>query len=321
MHQECWSYQAQHAQSKNQGSNISSLDPLLQRQWDQAANAQLGKVVITPKSSKEVWWTCDQCPDGHLHSWSATVQNRSNGSECPQCSGHQVCKHNSLATKAPLVAAQWDYDANDCTPEDVVAKNGDKFAWHCKDCGYKWKATPNMRVSRQAGCKQCADNERKGKKLTKYPTFAECNHPLLAERDHKRNAAQGDFPDKVTLRSAKKIFWLCTKCPAGQEHSWSAQPATRTGRIKRGCRFCAGKGACRCNSLQALHPDTAAEWDYTKNQGQPNDYPASSNFKAWWSSPQRASWQQSIGSRTSQVRQKSARLERIQQRHNSSRHS
>ncbi|KAL3160238.1 hypothetical protein ABBQ32_010991 [Trebouxia sp. C0010 RCD-2024] len=307
-------HQGQHAYLQQQGPNISNLDPALQQQWDLGANAHLGNIVIKPHSNREVWWRCDQCPDGHLHSWSAGVRQRTRGSGCPQCNGRQVCKHNSLATKAPWIAAQWDYEANDAAPEHVVAQSNQKASWHCKVCGHKWKATPNTRVSRHSGCKQCADEARKGKENIKQPTFAECKHYLLAEWDHERNAAQGYFPHKVTLKSAKHIFWLCNKCPAGHEHSWSAQPYSRTRHKQAGCPFCVGQAACKCNSLQMLHPSIAAEWDYLKDQGKPDDYLAASSYLAWWSSPEYGSWQQSINSRTSGIRMKTAWLKRVQER-------
>ncbi|KAL3155631.1 hypothetical protein ABBQ38_010827, partial [Trebouxia sp. C0009 RCD-2024] len=300
----CQSYQSQHAHVNKAGPNISGLDPALQQQWDHAANAHLGSIVIKPQTHKAVWWRCDECPDGHPHSWLAVVQNRARGTGCPQCSGHKVYKHNSLATKAPLVAAQWDYQANDGTPDDVVAQSSHMANWHCKLCSCKWEAAPNARVSKhKAGCPQCGDHA-KTKKRTKQPSFAECNHPLLAEWDYERNAAQRLYPDKVRLRSNKQIFWLCPKCSAGQEHSWSAQPFSRTVRLKTSCPFCVGQAACKCNSLQALFPETAAEWDYSKNQGHPSDYTASSTFLAWWSTPQHASWQQAINSRTQHVQRK-----------------
>ncbi|KAL3155951.1 hypothetical protein ABBQ32_012944 [Trebouxia sp. C0010 RCD-2024] len=53
------------------------------------------------------------------------------------------------------------------------------------------------------------------------------------------------------------------------------------------------------DSLMALYPDTAADWDYSKNQGRPSDFTASSEYLAWWSSPQRGSWQQIVQSCTS----------------------
>ncbi|KAL3153653.1 hypothetical protein ABBQ32_013254 [Trebouxia sp. C0010 RCD-2024] len=306
--------QGQHAHVRHEGPDISGLDPALQKQWDHAANKQLGNIAIKPHSNRKVYWRCDQCPDGHLHSWSARVYQRTRGDGCPQCRGRQVCKHNSLATKAPLVAAEWDHVANAVTPDDVVSKSNVKFGWHCQLCHCKWRAAPSDRLSKaKTGCPQCARTTKK----TRQPTFAECDHSLLAEWDHKRNTGQEHCPDKVRLKSAKKIFWLCTKCPAGQEHSWSARPFSRTGCRKSGCPFCTGKAACRCNSLQALYPDTAAEWDYGRNHSQPSDHPASSAYLAWWINPQRDSWQQTINARTSQVQKKTARLKRAQEQQTS----
>ena len=188
--------------------------------------------------------------------------------------------------------------------------------WHCKLCGCKWGAPIHARVNKsKAGCPECGD-VAKTKKRTKHPTFAECNHPLLAEWDHKRNAAQGHFPHEIRLKSNKQIFWLCTRCPAGQEHSWPAQPSSRTGRQQAGCPYCAGKAACKCNSLQALYPDAAAEWDYSRNQARPSDYTASCNYLAWWFNPQRGSWQQTITSRTVTAKHKSARSQVAKKRAN-----
>ena len=120
--------------SKNQGHitqegpDINLLEPALQKQWDHDANGHLGNVLTTPHSNRKVSWTCDQRPDGHPHSWLASVDRRSNGTGCPQCCSRKVCKHNSLATKAPLVAAEWDHGANAGTPDTMVANSGLKVA-------------------------------------------------------------------------------------------------------------------------------------------------------------------------------------------------
>ncbi|KAL3153634.1 hypothetical protein ABBQ32_013237 [Trebouxia sp. C0010 RCD-2024] len=307
----CHSLTGQHAHIQHVGPDISKLHPALQQQWDHAANSHLGNIVNKPHSNKKVRGKCNHCPDGHLHNWSARVTDKTRGSGCLQCSGYQVCKHNSLATKAPLVAAQWDHQANDGTPDDAVAQSNHMASWYCKLCGCKWEATPNARVrKKKSGCPQCGD-AAKTKKRTKHSSYAEFDHLLLAEWDHKRNAARKHYPDKVRLKSGKQIFWLCAKCPAGQEHSWSAAAYQCTGCQKTGCPFCAGRAACVCNSLQASpYPDTAAEWDYSKNKGLPSDYPTCSTHLAWWSSPQRASWQQTIESCTSRPCQKASRLRR-----------
>ena len=284
------------------GPDISLLSRALQRQWDHAANAHLGNIVIRPQSCKTASWKCDACPAGYLHQWTATVCNRSNGNGCPQCSGRKVCKHNCLRTVAPCAAAQWDHEANAAldTPDTVVAHSNKPASWHCQVCGHRWTVSPHSRVKQQSGCPKCAPRGLG----TRQPTFAECQHPLLTEWDHMRNKACGNYPHNTTLGSNKQIFWLCSKCPAGQEHSWSTQPCNRTGRNTTGCPMCAGRVACRCNSLQALFPDIAADWDYSKNTGQPSDYTAGSKHLAWWYTPQRGSWQQSIDGRTDKGRRR-----------------
>ncbi|KAL3130463.1 hypothetical protein ABBQ38_008284 [Trebouxia sp. C0009 RCD-2024] len=297
-------------QQRHTQPDISLLDPALQKHWDCAHNAHLGNTVIKPYSNQKVWWTCNQCPDGHLHTWSAVVKNRSRGNGCPQCCGQKVCKHNSLAARAPKVAAQWDYEANGSTPESVVARSCQPVGWLCGVCGHKWSSAPCFRVNKQStiGCPVCAASRSK----TTHPTFAQCNHTLLAEWDHNRNANNGNYPNSVRLKSHKQIFWLCIKCPAGQVHSWSASPTNRLGHSRTGCPFCAGKAACRCNSLQALYPGIAALWDHGKNKGKPNEYAARAHYCAWWVSPQRGSWKQTIKSHTQLEDQRSRK--RSQQR-------
>ncbi|KAL3155494.1 hypothetical protein ABBQ38_011048 [Trebouxia sp. C0009 RCD-2024] len=157
----CHSSKGQHAHAKQQGPNISLLAPALQKQWDHTANAGLGDIDIRPYSNKKVHWICDQCPDGHPHSWSATVCNRTNGTGCPQCKCRTVCKHNSLATRAPLVAAEWDYEANTGIPHDVVSQSNSSVHWHCAVCGCEWEATPNHRVGKgRSGCPHCVEDAK-----------------------------------------------------------------------------------------------------------------------------------------------------------------
>ena len=296
----------QRQESQQEGPDISLLSPALQKQWDHDANAHLGNIVIKAKSAKKVAWKCRACPDGYLHQWTAVVQSRSKGNGCPQCSGRKVCKHNCLATKAPWAAAQWDYGANAAlgTPDTVVAHSNQSAGWHCQVCGHRWTVSPNRRVTGQSGCPKCAFR----RPAIKHPTFAECQHPLLQQWDHTRNAACGNYPHNTKLKSNKQIYWLCSKCPAGQEHSWSAPASKRTSHKPTGCPLCARQVACRCNSLQALFPAIAAEWDYRKNKSEPSDYTPGSKHLAWWYTPQRGSWQRSIHARTGNMLKQSATL-------------
>ena len=172
----------------------------------------MGNLIVKPYSHKKVSWMCDQCPNGHLHSWLAPVNNRTIGSGCPQCSGRQVCQHNSLPTKAPLIAAQWDYASNTGTPDDVVAHSHMKFGWQCPECGCKWRAAPDSRVSKgKTGCPRCAKDANKDKKKTTHPTFAECKHRLLAEWDdrHKAEKPQADLLALHEVPSRARAQLVC----------------------------------------------------------------------------------------------------------------
>ena len=300
--------------SEKGGPDISLLDQALQLHWDYEANAHLGNIVIKPYSHLKVQWKCDKCPDSHPHAWHSAVSNRTTGTRCPQCTGRKVCQHNSLATRAPVVAADWDHKANAHlgTPDTVLAQSHKPAHWRCHKCGHQWVTKISLRTNTNttSGCPMCAPKRTAARR----PTFADSQHPVLAEWDHERNAAHGNFPHNTTEGSSKNICWLCSKCPAGQVHSWIATPDLRTGKFQTGCPVCAGQVACECNSLQACYPSIAADWDFSKNPGQPADYPASCTQMAWWCTAERGSWQQSISGRTSVVQQKLARARRVQQR-------
>ena len=49
----------------------------------------------------------------------------------------------------PLVAAEWDYEGNSDTPDNVVAGSGRPVAWQCRACGYRWTSTPKARATKQ----------------------------------------------------------------------------------------------------------------------------------------------------------------------------
>jgi len=306
--------------SQQAGPDVGALDPILQQQWDHAANAHLGNIVIKRYSHKFVWWVCHKCPDGHLHQWESYVYDRTGGAGCPQCAGKKVCKHNSLATKRPEVIRQWNFSKNDRTPEAVVAFSNASAEWICDVCHHEWATAISNRTYGNHGCPKCncggvpqADGTRHHKK---HPTFEECQHPLLKEWDYERNEAQGIFPSNVTLRSRKMVSWVCDKCPKGVAHRWCQTPSGRldkNGDKRLGCPVCSGWAVCECNSLQTQCPKIASEWDYNKNKGTPNDHTAGSNCEAWWISADNGSWKQTIVARTYRQKQNTARAKAASQ--------
>ena len=281
---------------------MTALEPKLQRQWDHAANQHMGSIVISRFSSKKAWWNCSRCPDGHPHQWLASVLDRSRGGGCPQCSGKKVCRHSSLATKFPKVARYWDIVKNRSTADEVSAFSNQKAHSMCSACTHEWNASPFSMVYRKNVCLVCSpqSNHRYS-----HPTFAECQPHMLLEWDHELNAAAGLFPSNVTLGSSRKVHWLCSRCPAGQKHSWTAPPACRTQR-QTGCPFCAGQAACKCNSLQTRYPAVAAEWHPTLNRKTPDEYVGSSRQRVWWQNALRGTWQQRIHTRVDTFKKRQA---------------
>ncbi len=261
-----------------------------------ATNAHLGNILITPHSHRKVHWACHDCPDGHPHQWEAQVTSRTKNDGCPFCAGRKVCQHNSVASKAPEVAASWDSTANDGTPHDFTANGSFTKQWHCPVCGHKWLASISHCVGQSSGCPMCY-NLKRAEPRVRQPTLAECNHALLKEWDTEANAKEGLFPDTLTLGSNKPVHWTCCKCPLGLPHKWVAT-MNRRALAGNGCSCCAGRTACQCNSLPSLYPGIAQEWDCCKNDGDPGDYTAKSHAVVWWKSSDLGSWQQSVNSRT-----------------------
>ena len=275
--------------------DISELKLHLQQEWHPDNNALLGGVKVKPNSSTRVMWTCPNCPAGCPHIWSTRVSHRTGGTECPYCQGRKLCKHNSLATKAPIVARYWDHDKNDKTPEQTLAGSHFRAHWRCPDCRYEWQARIKTRVQNHTGCPHCSRNRRK---YSKQPTFEKEQHMLLHEWDHERNAEDGIFPHNTTLQSKKLVHWVCQKCPKRQLHRYQMRADHRTGRRSHGCPFCASQKVCDCNYLAAYEPTISAEWDFARNEGSPADFTSGSDQAVWWENASRGSWKQRICQRT-----------------------
>lgn len=82
---------------------------------------------------------------------------------------------------------------------------------------------------------------------------------LMAEWHTELNI--GTDPRKVPAGTGKLIWW---KCPEAPDHEWPAQVRSRTMR-GTGCRFCTTQITLRSVSIEATHPEIAAQWHSTKN--------------------------------------------------------
>ncbi|KAL3150116.1 hypothetical protein ABBQ38_013455 [Trebouxia sp. C0009 RCD-2024] len=261
--------------------DISMLSPELQQQWHVERNMHLGTIKVKPHSSIKA--------------------------VCPYCSNRRVCLHNSLATVAPEACQYWNHAKNEKSPEQVLAGSSFRAEWQCPDCKWEWRASIQHRTNERSGCPKCS---AKNRRQQSQPTFAEAQPAELAEWDHERNNAEGFYPHTVTLGSGKQVHWICSCCPSGQPHRWTARPTHRIS-LGRGCPVCAGQQVCLCNSLESLVPSIAAEFDEDRNGFSPAEVIAQSNKKFWWRNAKRGSWRQSVHSRTDRRRQPNAKCMKL----------
>lgn len=143
--------------------------------------------------------------------------------------------------------------------------------------------TIHTRVTKGCGCPECYSKRRGHRKdgsRHKYPTLAECNHALLSEWDHNRNAEQGLFLEDITLGCHKPVHWVCHECSLDILHRWVTTPNTHT-HHQTGCPYCKGRAVCKCNSLATMCPELAQDWDCSKNTAGPGNYAAHSGAVGW----------------------------------------
>jgi len=254
---------------------------LLMKQWFYENNTNLNPLELTAYSNYKVWWVCSKG-----HKWQATINNRSNGSNCPVCSGRKVLKgFNDLKTKNPQLASEWHYEKNGALlPEHVPASSTKRVWWKCKEShefeGYIYSRNQGSR------CPYCA-----GKKPIVGKNDLETMSPKAAkEWDYDKNI--GVTPKDVCYASSKKCWWICEK-----GHSWKAVVGSR---IKHGCPFCNGQKVLKgFNDIHTKAPHLLKEWDYEKNDLLPTQVAPNSKQEIWWKCDKGHSWKTKVHIRNS----------------------
>jgi hypothetical protein len=225
---------------------------------------------LSAGSGKKVKWKCEKG-----HAWEAKIGHRTNGSNCPVCSGRTAwVGHNDLATTNPELAAQadgWD-------PTSLSAGSGRKVKWKCEK-NHIWEATVAHR-SIGTGCPICSNK----KVLAGYNDLA-TTHPELAAQAH------GWDPTSMPRGSDKRVSWICER-----RHTWQASVLSRTSGT--GCPICANKKTLSgFNDLATTNPQLAAQadgWD-------PTTVVAFSNKKVGWKCINGHMWTSTVTSRSNGV--------------------
>ena len=273
---------ALYIQTEKENSIVAKM-PDVAKQWDYEKNGDIKPEYIPCTSGKKFYWKCEKG-----HSWLAQVNSRLSGRGCPYCAGHiLVPGENDLLSQNPELVKEWDYERNkDLTPDKITVNNNKKVWWICKTCHHHWKVGVASR-NKGTACPKCADKQRT---LSKYErivrekgSFA-TNYPeLLKEWDYEKN--EGLNPEILPPHSGKKVWWKCSVCG----YSWQTAICARA--KGRGCEQCYKRNNSLLQQKRAVlkkgafaltHPHLIEDWDYSKNEGTPNDYSAGSRYRANW---------------------------------------
>jgi hypothetical protein len=153
--------------------------PELVAQMHPTKNAHIDPEKVTSGSSIKAVWVChdrQSAPAGctHAHEWTARIAHRTGnarrkGRGCPYCFGLVVCLCNSLATKAPEIAAQWHPTRNGNKRPDSVGPFSNSTVWwqHTGELTgdvHEWKAVVRHRVMtwqsvKHLSCRLCRSEE------------------------------------------------------------------------------------------------------------------------------------------------------------------
>ncbi len=92
--------------------------------------------------------------------------------------------------------------------------------------------------------------------------------------DYAKNSIK---PDEVCGKSNKKFWFICKN-----GHSYLQTLNQKTFKNAQ-CPICSGQQLLKgYNDLKTRYPKIAEEWDYSKNEKNPEDYTYGSGYKAWW---------------------------------------
>ncbi len=102
------------ARNRTRRGLLKDEHPQLAAQLHPTKNEHVDLDKTTSGSNIKAVWVCNDrhnAPPGctHAHEWTTRILQHTGqkGSGCPFCSGLKVCLCNSLAVKAPEVAAEW----------------------------------------------------------------------------------------------------------------------------------------------------------------------------------------------------------------------
>ena len=200
-------------------NDVGTLFPDLLKLWSTKNTVLISRV--NPKSSKKYWFIF---PCGH--EFFTEVRKIVDGPrQCSYCTGQEVLKgFNDLGTVNPLLASEFDVEANKITASEIHNGARKKVWWICKQ-GHKWKTSVHQRKISQSECPYCT-----GRFAINGISDFSSTHPDLLKDLHLTKNNNIDL-NKIKHGSHTKLWWMCDK-----GHEWKTYIYNRS--YGKGCPKC-----------------------------------------------------------------------------------
>lgn len=203
----------------------------------------------------------------------------------------------SLETKFPNLAVEWDYEKNgNLSPSSVTPGSRLKVYWKCSICGRSYA----MRVSnRTAPSKQNKKTKQcpicRGQIIIPGYNSLEAKYPDIVKNEWDFELNEID-PDTIAPHTNKAYYW---KCLNGHE-SYQARVNNKISKNGGNCPKCSHQKFSKEFSLQSINPELAREWDIELNGGvSPDEVFANSNKEYWWRCPKCGhAWKAKVNNRS-----------------------
>lgn len=185
------------------------------------------------------------------------------------------CKRNNRLD----LLEEWDYEKNDIGPYEISYGSNKPVYWICKN-HHSYEKDIHNRTSKNTGCAYCS-NQKILPGYNDFKTWCKKNNreELLIEWDYEKNIVK---PTEISYSSREPIWWKCEK-----QHSYDIRLKERTLR-NYSCPYCSNhrilkgfndfKTWCMENDKEYL----LKEWDYEKNEMNPDEIVYTHSNKIWW---------------------------------------
>ena len=257
-------------------NNLKVLAPLLAAEWHPSKNGNLLPEMVSPYSSKKVWWICSRG-----HEWQASVSNRFQGRGCAKCSAELKSSFPEQAlmfylgkyftVESRIKVNGWEIDLY--LPDYKIGIEYDGVAYHSKDYLIEREKRKNEAFL-QSGVDLIRIKENYEKECIEDQTVF-----FVVDHSYK------NFPHGIEM-----LFQLLNDKTGKALTPIIDISADRIEIMSQYMMI------DRKNNFAEHYPELTRFWNYEKNEGlRPENFRYMSNRKIWWKCPTcGGEWEESV---------------------------